>query len=96
MESIHSLDNSFHKLREAGAVFHPVPLPPPKNWTAGSRLFPSQVIAGYNADYKDYNADTWAAYILEKAEGFDAATSCESFSGECFFLLGLTRFDVQD
>ena len=93
MESIHSLDNPFHKQRAAGAVFHPVPLPPPENWIAGPQLFPRQVIAGYNADYKDYNADTWAAYILEQAKGFSAATSCHSCSGGRFFF---TRFDVQD
>lgn len=96
MESIYSLDNSFHKLRAAGAVFHPVPLPPPEDWLAGPQLFPRQVISGYHADYKDYNADTWAAYILEKAKGFAAATSCSSFSGERFFLFRLTRFEVQD
>ena len=96
MESIHDLDNPFHKLRAAEAVFHPVSLVQPDNWIAGPRLFPSQVIAGYSADYEDYNVGTWAAYILEQAQGFDAATSCISFSGERFFLLRLTRFDLQD
>ena len=97
MESIHSLDNPFHKPRAAGAVFYPVPLPPPEDWLPGPQLFPRQVIAGYSADYKDYNADTWATYILEQAQGFAAATSCASFSGERSFLLRLTsRFEVQD
>ena len=86
---IHNLDNHFHKVREPKARFHPVALPPPENWIPGPRLFPSAVIAGYNADYKKYNADTWAAYILEQAQGFPAATSCTSCSGECD-LLGLT------
>ena len=96
MADIHNLDNPLYKVREAGAVFYPVVLPPPENWVPGPQLFPYQVIAGYNADYKDYNADTWAKYILEKAEGFDQATSCSSCSGGRFFLLGLIPFDVQN
>ena len=85
MESIHNIDNPFHQQREAEAIFHPVFLTPPENWLAGPQLFPGQVIAGYHADYNDYNADTWAKYILEQAQGFEAATSCSSFSGERFF-----------
>ena len=91
MANINDINNPFHQQRDVGAVFHPVPLPPPEDWVPGLRLFPREVIAGYHADYKDYNADSWGKYILEKAEGFKEASSCASWSGERFFLLGLTR-----
>ena len=89
--TIYNLDNPFHQQQKDDSPpvmlssFYPVPLPPPENWIAGRQLFPGQVIAGYNAIYDDYNADTWAKLILEKARGFEAATSCSSFSGERFF-----------
>ena len=84
MSDIHNLDNPFHIAREAAAVFHQVELPPPEDWIPAHRLFPSQAIVGFKADYKNHDADSWAKFILENAEGFAAATSCASFSGEAF------------
>ncbi|KAK1995952.1 hypothetical protein LX36DRAFT_682706 [Colletotrichum falcatum] len=66
---------------EPRASFVEVPLPAPLNWVAGRSLFPSQVIASYNAEIGDYTADTWAAYVLGKCKGFAACTSSMSFSG---------------
>ena len=89
-ESINDINNSFQQQRGVGDPFHPVDLPPPEDWIPGPKLFPDQVITGYYALYKAYDADTWAKYVLEKAKGYDAATSCASWSGERFFLIGLT------
>ncbi|KAK1974936.1 hypothetical protein LZ30DRAFT_786648 [Colletotrichum cereale] len=66
---------------EPRSSFVQVPLPAPLNWVAGAPLFPSQLIAGYNADLGDYTAETWAAYVLDKCKSFSACTSSMTFSG---------------
>ncbi|KAJ0160333.1 hypothetical protein CTA2_8148 [Colletotrichum tanaceti] len=66
---------------EARSSFVEVPLPAPQNWSAGGSLFPGQLIAAYHADAKDYTANTWSAYVLEKCKGFTACTSSLSYSG---------------
>ncbi|KAI6260958.1 hypothetical protein MCOR19_002720 [Pyricularia oryzae] len=41
-----------------------VNLPAPDNWLTGSRLFPANIIASYNAELKDYaTADAWNAFL---------------------------------
>lgn len=62
--------------------FDRVDLPPPENWVAGPRLFPRNVIAGYNSDYGKYDSDSWADYVLDKCHEFDDCTSTLTFSGE--------------
>jgi len=52
-----------------------VNLSKPLNWIAGPSLFPGNVIAGYNADLSEYNAEGWAAYILKQCKAFSACTS---------------------
>lgn len=59
-----------------------VDLKAPADWIAGPRLFPGNVISGYNADYHKYNAKHWEEYILEKCKSFDQATSSISYSGK--------------
>ncbi|WQF90297.1 hypothetical protein CDEST_15311 [Colletotrichum destructivum] len=65
---------------EPRSSFVQVPLPAPQNWAAGGSLFPGQIIAAYHADAKDYTADTWSAYVLEKCKGYTACTSSLSYS----------------
>ncbi|VUC32282.1 unnamed protein product [Clonostachys rosea] len=52
----------------------------PQKWVAGSRLFPGNVIAGYNAGLGDYNAESWSNYVFEKCKSFDQCTSSLAFS----------------
>lgn len=59
-----------------------VDLKAPADWIAGPRLFPGNVISGYNADYHKYNAKHWEEYVLEKCKSFDQATSSISYSGK--------------
>ncbi|RDA90768.1 hypothetical protein CP533_3610 [Ophiocordyceps camponoti-saundersi (nom. inval.)] len=48
-----------------------------ENMIAGRRLFPGNVIAGYNADYGNYTADSWAQHVLDQCK--NAFTkSCDS------------------
>ncbi|PHH71775.1 hypothetical protein CDD80_5002 [Ophiocordyceps camponoti-rufipedis] len=48
-----------------------------EHMVAGQRLFPANVIAGFNADYSEYNASSWAKYVLAQCQGqFNA--SCDS------------------
>ncbi|EFQ33362.1 hypothetical protein CGRA01v4_00935 [Colletotrichum graminicola] len=68
-------------LEPRASTFIEVPLPSPLNWMAGRSLFPSQVIASYNADIGDYTSETWAAHVLEKCKTFTACTSSMTFSG---------------
>ncbi|KAI8803279.1 hypothetical protein BJ742DRAFT_506162 [Cladochytrium replicatum] len=63
------------------AVFVKVPLAEPLNWIAGSRLFPSNIIAGYHADLSEYNEDGYVAYILAQCRTFKDCTSFEIFQG---------------
>lgn len=63
------------------AEFERLSLPDPQDWSAGKRLFPGNVIAGYNADYHKYDKESWAAHVLEQCKGFEACTSSLSFSG---------------
>ncbi|KZL78849.1 hypothetical protein CI238_12822 [Colletotrichum incanum] len=65
---------------EPRSSFVQVTLPAPQNWVAGGSLFPGQVIAAYHAELKDYSADTWSAYVLEKCKGYTACTSSMSYS----------------
>jgi hypothetical protein len=65
---------------------HKLCLPDPQNWVAGDKLFPTWVIAGYNADYDKYTNDTWADYILAKCKEFEHCTSTNSFSGRLRYL----------
>ncbi|PIG83977.1 hypothetical protein AARAC_008634 [Aspergillus arachidicola] len=60
--------------------FEIVDLPDPKNWVAGRRLFPANVIAGYNAAYDQYDAESWADYVLNKCYGYHDCTSTITFS----------------
>ncbi|KAM3464867.1 hypothetical protein MY5147_009421 [Beauveria neobassiana] len=64
----------------AATTFQRLPLPDPQDWVAGERLFPSNVIAGYNAKYNEYNKETWAAYVLKHGEGFEACGSTIAYS----------------
>lgn len=63
------------------ATFALVPLEDPQNWVAGNSLFPSNIIAGYHADYDAYDSESWSNYVLEKCEAFAQCTSSETFSG---------------
>ncbi|CAG9985042.1 unnamed protein product [Clonostachys byssicola] len=63
------------------ATFELVPLEDPQNWVAGNSLFPSNIIAGYHADYDAYDSQSWSSYVLEKCKAFAQCTSSETFSG---------------
>lgn len=63
------------------ATFTQVALTPPLNWVSGSYLFPTEIIAGYNAPVADYNATAWDAYILASCESYSACTSAIAFQG---------------
>lgn len=65
----------------AALNFTQVALTPPLNWIAGGSLFPSQIIAGYNADLDEYTAETWSDHILDACKTFDACTSADGFQG---------------
>ncbi|RDA87762.1 hypothetical protein CP532_2476 [Ophiocordyceps camponoti-leonardi (nom. inval.)] len=47
------------------------------NLIAGKRLFPGNVIAGYNADYGNYTAESWAQHVLDECKN-KFAKSCDS------------------
>lgn len=63
------------------ATLTPVNLTAPLSWTAGDYLFPSQIIAGYNAPLSQYNAKTWGDHVLSACKGFSACTSVNVFQG---------------
>lgn len=65
----------------AALNFTQVALTPPLDWIAGSSLFPSQIIAGYNAPVDEYTAEEWSAHILDACKGFEACTSADGFQG---------------
>lgn len=65
----------------AALNFTQVALTPPLNWIAGSSLFPSQIIAGYNAELAEYTAEEWSAYLLDTCKTFSACTSVDGFQG---------------
>jgi hypothetical protein len=65
----------------AALNFTQVALTPPLNWIAGNSLFPSQIIAGYNAELAEYTAEEWSAHMLDACEGFEACTSVDGFQG---------------
>lgn len=65
----------------AALNFTQVALTPPLNWIAGSSLFPSQIIAGYNAELAEYSAEEWSAYLLDTCKSFSACTSVDGFQG---------------
>jgi hypothetical protein len=64
----------------APSKFEPVKLPGP-DYTAGPAFYPANVIAGYHADYDQYNSDTWAKYMVEQGETFSACTLVTSWAG---------------
>jgi len=66
------------------AEFVPVTLEEPLNWLAGSYLFPSQIIAGYNAPVDNYTAENWTAHILSQCKGYTACTSANTFQGTAY------------
>lgn len=70
------------ELPTALSNFTQVPLTAPMSWTAGKSLFPGNVIAGENAEYNDYTAETWSQHVLEVCATYSACTSTLSFSGE--------------
>ncbi|KAB5582278.1 hypothetical protein GE09DRAFT_1210928 [Coniochaeta sp. 2T2.1] len=52
----------------------------PLNWGPGPRLFPAMVVAGFNAPEPEYDAGSWAKYVLNKCKQFGGAcTSTISF-----------------
>ncbi|KAK8051459.1 hypothetical protein PG993_002844 [Apiospora rasikravindrae] len=66
---------------EPRASFARVNLPAPANWMANRSLYPSNIIAAYNAEPAQYaSAESWAAYILAKCQGYRDCTSCISYS----------------
>lgn len=65
----------------AALNFTQVALTPPLDWIAGSSLFPSQIIAGYNAPLDEYTAEKWSAHILDACKSFEACTSADGFQG---------------
>lgn len=65
----------------AALNFTQVALTPPLNWIAGNSLFPSQIIAGYNAESAEYTAEEWSAYILDACKSYAACTSADGFQG---------------
>lgn len=65
----------------AALNFTQVALTPPLDWIAGSSLFPSQIIAGYNAPLDEYTAEEWSAHILDACQSFEACTSADGFQG---------------
>lgn len=65
----------------AALNFTQVALTPPLDWIAGGSLFPSQIIAGYNAPLDEYTAEEWSAHILDACKGFEACTSADGFQG---------------
>ncbi|KAI9151733.1 Phosphotransferase [Paramyrothecium foliicola] len=60
--------------------WEPIQLDYPLNWQAGPRLFPGNVIAGYNDDYDNWDAESWAGHIVGECDQFERATSTHSFS----------------
>lgn len=65
--------------------FARVSLPAPANWMADKSLYPSDIIAAYNAEPAQYaSAESWAAYILAKCQGYRDCTSCISYSGKFY------------
>lgn len=63
----------------AALNFTQVALTPPLDWIAGGSLFPSQIIAGYNAPLDEYTAEEWSAHILDACKGYEACTSADGF-----------------
>lgn len=64
----------------------------PLNWIASSRLFPANVIAGFNSELSQYDAEGWADYILGQCKQFSACTSTSSFQGTYRTFLSIIRF----
>ncbi|KAF3771366.1 hypothetical protein M406DRAFT_246138 [Cryphonectria parasitica EP155] len=63
--------------------FTSVDLEPPLDWVVGSYLWPTEIIAGYNAlvDDTDWTDATWDAYVLAECETYTACTSSISWQG---------------
>ncbi|KJZ73897.1 hypothetical protein HIM_06790 [Hirsutella minnesotensis 3608] len=68
------------KVSSPAAEYVPVALEEPLDWSAGSRLFPGNVIAGYNAELNKYTKETWAAYMLNQCKLYSACDSSLSYS----------------
>ena len=54
---------------------------PGDNYLPGPTLFPGELIAGYHAQSSEYNADTWAAYVLKETSKFPTGSVAFSCSG---------------
>ncbi|KAK7956721.1 uncharacterized protein PG986_005943 [Apiospora aurea] len=68
-------------LEPRAASFARVSLPAPANWMTDSSLYPRNIIAAYSAEPAQYaSAESWAAYILAKCQGYRDCTSCISYS----------------
>ncbi len=61
--------------------FKKLELEKPLNWLPGPRLFPANVIAGFNAELSQYDAESWADYVLEQCTRYSACTSTASYQG---------------
>lgn len=72
--------------------FKKLELEKPLNWIAGSRLFPANVIAGFNSELSQYDAQGWADYILGQCKQFSACTSTTSFQGAYLTFLSVILF----
>lgn len=69
------------KTDTTGRTFEKVELTEPLNWLAGKSLFPGRVIAGYNANLDEYNAESWVQHVLEQGKAHKACTSVLAFQG---------------
>lgn len=65
------------------ANFTTVDLTAPLNWVVGPYLWPTEIIAGYNAlvEGSDWNETSWDAYILAECETYTACTSSITWQG---------------
>ncbi|KAK7754888.1 hypothetical protein SLS62_003202 [Diatrype stigma] len=62
-----------------GPDFKKLELDTPLNWVAGASLFPGNVIAGFNSELSQYDAQGWADYVLDQCKQYSACTSTVSY-----------------
>ncbi|KYK57923.1 hypothetical protein DCS_04936 [Drechmeria coniospora] len=77
-----ALSSPIAEANTAEVNFNRVELADPQNWVAGISLFPSQIIAGYNAELDAYTAEQWADHVLSQCKSFRACTSTISFAAD--------------